>query len=71
MEIMDEFELGEMQREERKLREYYYRNMPDENYCEDDRKYLELVQISENTCRIFNTKTGRFHNLELGIDEVF
>ena len=31
---------------------------------------LKFVKVSENTYRPFNTKTGRFHNTELGIDEV-
>ncbi len=36
----------------------------------DERENLKFVKVNENTYRVFNTKTGRFHNLELGIDEV-
>ena len=31
---------------------------------------LKFVKIAENTYRVFNPRTGRFHNIELGIDEV-
>lgn len=37
---------------------------------ESVREHLMLVQVSERIYRPFNKKTGRFHNLELGIDEV-
>jgi ABC-type uncharacterized transport system permease subunit len=31
---------------------------------------LGFKEVGENEFRIYNKKTGRFHNLELGIDEV-
>ncbi len=31
---------------------------------------LSFRQVSEQTYRTFNKDTGRFHNTELGIDEV-
>jgi len=34
------------------------------------KKNLKFVNAGENTYRVFNTRKGRFHNLELGIDEV-
>lgn len=36
----------------------------------DEKESLRFVKVGENNYRPFNTKTGRFHNLELGIDEV-
>jgi hypothetical protein len=38
---------------------------------EDEKVSLKVVQVAENTYRVFNTRTNRFHNPELGIDEVF
>lgn len=32
---------------------------------------LAFKQVDERTFRIFNTKTGRFHDAELGIDVVY
>jgi hypothetical protein len=31
---------------------------------------LEFKQVAKNAYRVYNPKTGRFHNPELGIDEV-
>ena len=31
---------------------------------------LTFVKVADNVYRVFNGKTGRFHNIELGIDEV-
>ena len=36
----------------------------------DQRSSLSFKQIDERTFGAFNTKTGRFHNLELGVDIV-
>ena len=36
----------------------------------DDRSHLTFKPVDENTARVFNTKTGRFHDLELGVDIV-
>lgn len=37
----------------------------------DERQFITLVKVGERIYRPFNARTGRFHNLELGIDEVF
>ena len=37
----------------------------------DDKRHLTFKQVDEKSSRIFNTKTGRFHDIELGIDVVF
>jgi len=36
----------------------------------EERRHLKLVQVNERVYRVFNTKTGRFHDLELGIDMI-
>ena len=36
----------------------------------DEKKALKFIKVAENSYRPFNKKTGRFHNIELGIDEV-
>ena len=38
---------------------------------DNEKESLKFVKVSEKTYRPFNIKTGRFHNIELGIDEVF
>ena len=53
---MDEFDLADMKNKEKSDR------MKDES--------LTFVEVAKNTYRILNKKTGRFHNLELRIDEV-
>ena len=35
-----------------------------------EKLFLSLRQIDQNQYRIYNNKTGRFHDLELGIDVV-
>jgi len=52
---IDEFDLADMKNKDRYL---------------DDRQNLGFTAVSENTYRVVNRKTGRFHNPELGIDEV-
>ena len=37
---------------------------------DDEKRSLILRQIDAKTSRVFNTRTGRFHNLELGVDVV-
>lgn len=37
----------------------------------DDRRNLTFKQVDERTFRVFNKKTRRFYDLELGIDVVF
>lgn len=32
---------------------------------------LAFKQVDEKIFRVFNTKTGRFHDVELGIDVVY
>ena len=36
----------------------------------DEKEDLIFVKVAENTFRPFNPRTGRFYNLELGIDEM-
>ena len=43
--------------------------MAEENV--DDKHNLIFKQITEGTFRVFNTKTRRFHDVELGIDVVY
>ena len=38
---------------------------------DDDKSSLTFKQIDKKTFGVFNTKTGRFHDPELGIDVVF
>ena len=34
----------------------------------DEKENLKFKKVGENVYRVFNTKTKRFHDLELGID---
>ena len=52
---LDEFELADTTNKDRDI---------------DDRRHLHFVPVSENTHKVMNRKTGRFHNLELGLDWV-
>ena len=52
---IDEFDLADMENKDRDI---------------DDRRHLHFVQVSERRYKVMNRKTGRFHNLGLGIDEV-
>ena len=52
---MDEFDLADMKNKDRDI---------------DDRDNLFFVSVSDNAYRVMNRRTGRFHNPELGIDEV-
>ena len=64
MTFKDEFDLADVQCKEKKLKDL-------EIKMADEKEPLKFVEIGENNYRILNKKTGRFHNLELEIDEVF
>lgn len=55
MGIKDEFCLADKKYEEKRLAEL---------------RKLKFIQTGKNVYRVFNPETGRFHNPELGIDEV-
>lgn len=50
--------------------EFEYADMRNKDRDIDNRGHLSFIKIAENTYKILNTNTGRFYNLELGIDEV-
>ena len=39
-----------------------------EEVIDNERDNLTFVEVGERTYRVFNKKTKRFHDLELGID---
>ena len=44
-----------------------YRQQPDR---EEEHMKLTFMQVGEDTYKIYNSRTGRFHDIELGIDWV-
>ena len=43
----------------------------DDNVIVDERDNLEFVLVGDRVYRVFNKKTQRFHDAELGIDLIF
>ena len=41
-----------------------------EKIIENERNNLTFLEVAEGIYRVFNKKTNRFHDLELGIDMV-
>ena len=73
---MDEYEDLLMEKEifERMYRRFHDKckncDKPELADTKNENMRLFFAKTGENTYRVMNKETGRFHNIELGIDEV-